>query len=186
MIVVGTGHRPKKLWNIYDLYHPFYLAVGREVRALLLKDIDNLKEGEFLTIVTGMALGYDTLLALVGLKLKKEFPHKVRIYCAIPCKGHSNRWNKEDKARYQDILNRADVVDYTTEGAYSNYQTMYKRDEFMVDLLDKEEGYVISLWNGFKSGGTYHTIEYAESKGKKIHNINPLKYTHLSNVKSKG
>lgn len=185
MIVVGTGHRPKKLWNIYDLYQPFYLEVGREIRKLLINDINNLNEGEKLTIVTGMALGYDTLLALVGIKLKREFPGKVSIYCAIPCKGHSNRWNKEDRKRYEHILSEADFVEYISVGEYANYMTMYKRDEFMVDLLDKEDGYVLSLWDGFESGGTYHTIEYAKNKKKKIHNIKPLNYAHLVDKNNK-
>lgn len=180
MIIVVTGHRPKqKLWDIYDLYHPLYLEIGREMRTYLLEAIKNLKEGEVLTLVTGMALGIDTLFALVGLKLKKEFPGKVRLFCMIPCKGHSKKWNKEDRQRYKEILSQADKEEYSSQAEYSNYMTMYKRDEDMVDLLNKEEGYVLSVWNGFKSGGTFHTVDYAEQQGRVVHNINPLKYSFL-------
>jgi Uncharacterized protein conserved in bacteria len=180
MIIVVTGHRPKgKLWDIYDLYHPLYLEIAREMRTYLLEAIKNLKEDEVLTLVTGMALGIDTLFALVGLKLKKEFPGKVRLFCMIPCKGHSKKWNKEDRKRYNEILSQADREEYSSQAEYSNYMTMYKRDEDMVDLLNKEEGYVLSVWNGFKSGGTFHTVDYAEQNEKIVHNINPLKYSYL-------
>lgn len=180
MIIVVTGHRPKqKLWDIYNLYHPLYLEIGKEMRTYLLEAINSLKEGETLTLVTGMALGIDTVFALVGLKLKKEFPEKVKILCMIPCKGHSKRWNNEDKQRYEKILKEADEIKYCSQAEYSNYRTMYKRDEDMVDLLKNERGYVLSVWNGFKSGGTYHTVEYAEQQEKTVKNINPLKYSYL-------
>lgn len=180
MIIVVTGHRPKqKLWDIYDLYHPLYLEIGREMRTYLLEAIKNLKEGEVLTLVSGMALGIDTVFALVGLKLKEEFPGKVELFCMIPCKGHSKRWNKQDKQRYEKILKEADDTHYCSQAEYSNYMTMYKRDEDMVDLLKNDHGYVLSVWNGFKSGGTFHTVDYAEQQGRVVHNINPLKYSYL-------
>lgn len=179
MIVVGTGHRPKKIWHIYNLYHPLYLEIGKEMRNFLLETIKSLKEDEILTIVTGMALGIDTLLALVGLKLKREFPGKVEIFCMIPCKGHSYKWSKADKERYKMILSQADKLEYSSNAKYTNYLTMYKRDEDMVDLLNNKEGYILSVWNEFKSGGTYHTVSYAEENNKKVRNINPLKYSYL-------
>lgn len=179
MIIVVTGHRPKKIGDIYDLYHPLYKSIGWEMRNFLLERILDLKEGEILTGVSGMALGIDTLFALIILRLKREYPGKIKLNCIIPCKGHSNRWNKDAKRRYNDILKQADEVIYTSNAKYVNYSTMYKRDEYMVDLLDKEDGYVISVWNGFKSGGTYHTISYAEERHKKIFNINPLNYKPL-------
>ena len=37
-------------------------------------------------------------------------------------------------------------------------------------MVDKSD-LVIAVWNGKESGGTWNTIQYAKSKGKKIHFI---------------
>lgn len=179
MVVVITGHRPKKLWDTYNIYHALYIQIGKEIRDRLLQSISELKEDETITLVTGMALGIDTVFALVGIKLKERFPGKIKINCIIPCKGHSDRWQKPDRDRHALILKTADLVHYSSEGSYSGFATMYKRDEDMVDLLVNDGDYLMSVWNGFKSGGTYHTISYAEDHKKATFNINPLKYAYL-------
>lgn len=106
MIIVVTGHRPKKIWDIYDLYHPLYKSIGWEMRNFLLERILDLKKDEILTGVSGMALGIDTLFALIILRLKREYPEKVKLHCIIPCKGYNNRWNKDAKKDIMIFLNK--------------------------------------------------------------------------------
>lgn len=179
MVIVITGHRPKNLWNIYDLYNPLYIEIAREMRKFILDRMRLLDEGEKIILVSGMALGIDTLFALVAIKLKKEYPLLIELHCEIPCKGQPDRWSNEDKKRYIDILSKADVKHYTSQGGYTSYLIMYKRDEMMVDKLTQPKDYLLAVWNSVEVGGTYHTISYAKKQLKQIHIIDPLKYKSL-------
>ncbi|MEC3270651.1 SLOG family protein [Bacillus thuringiensis] len=173
MIIVVTGHRPKKLNNIYDIYHPMYVSIGREMRDFILKQIILLEDGEKLRLVTGMALGIDTVFALIALKLKKMYPEKIILHCAVPCASQEDPWRKPDKDRYHRILHEADEVVFVSREKYVDEQTMYDRDEYMVDMLAVERGYLLAVWNGIPNGGTYHTIEYAQGKSASIQTIDP-------------
>lgn len=177
MIVVVTGHRPKTLNNIYDLKDQLYINIGFKIRNLLLEKLQNLKEDEKLELVTGMALGIDTVFALVGLKLKREYGDKVRIHCVLPCNGQESRWRSIDKERYCNILKKADTVKYVSNKAYADKTTMLKRDEYMVDLISKssQEGMLLSVWNEVKSGGTWYTVNYANRNNINHINIHPYK-----------
>ncbi|HHT7008389.1 TPA: SLOG family protein [Bacillus cereus] len=173
MIIVVTGHRPKKLNNIYDIYHPMYVSIGREMRDFILKQITLLEDGEKLRLVTGMALGIDTVFALVALKLKEKFPDKIILHCAIPCAGQEEQWSKIDQERYDQILSKADEIVMVSREKYKGKKTMFDRDEYMVDMLVVERGYLLAVWNGIPNGGTYHTIEYAQGKSASIQTIDP-------------
>lgn len=182
MVMVITGHRPKKLYNIYNIYHPFYIEIGKEIRNILLTKVKALTKGEKLILVTGMALGIDTMYALIALKLKKQYPGMIELWCYPPNKHVNPKWSKSDIERYNYILSQSDRTEYCSE-KYSGYTTMYKRDEAMVDILNSHTGEVISVWNGVEAGGTYHTKKYAEDKGIKVTNINPIDFFHLANKK---
>ncbi|MFJ8531503.1 SLOG family protein [Bacillus sp. NPDC094106] len=173
MIIVVTGHRPKKLGNIYDIYHPMYVSIGREMREFILNQIELLEEGEILRLVTGMALGIDTVFALVALKLKEKFPKKIILHCALPCAGQEEQWSKPDQERYDQILGKADEIVMVSKEKYKGKKTMFDRDEYMVDMLAVERGHLLAVWNGIPNGGTYHTMEYAQKKGATIHTISP-------------
>ena len=41
---------------------------------------------------------------------------------------------------------------------------MLVRNDYMVDHSDL----VLAIWNGEQSGGTWHTIQYAKTKGKQV------------------
>lgn len=88
MVIVITGHRPQKLYNIYNIYHPFYIKIGKEIRKILLNKVKILTDGDKLILVTGMALGIDTIYALITLKLKKQYPGIIELWCPPPSKAH--------------------------------------------------------------------------------------------------
>lgn len=174
MIITVTGHRPNKLGNAYDVKHPTNIAIGKEMRAFILQKagFDSKTktfsyEGE-ITLISGMALGVDTLWALVALRLKREFPGKFKLECAIPCQNHSSRWVKESKVIYDDILSKADDVTLVTDAPYNPW-LMQKRNEYMVDNAEM----VFAVWDG-TNGGTGNCVNYAKKKNKPIYVLHPF------------
>lgn len=167
MKIAITGHRPKVLgWGYDYLNKPHYTELGEDLRNIIINRIEN-NGGETIEIISGMALGVDTLFALLGLTLKEE-GYNVKLHCAIPFKGQENRWAKGERQLYNYILSKADKITYVCEEGYANWK-MQKRNEFMVDNCDL----LIAVWNGSKSG-TANCVNYAKRKGKEIIYINPL------------
>ena len=155
-----TGHRPHKLWG-YDYHIPEYYNLGKQLRSIIL-------DRNATHIISGVALGVDTIFALVGLKLKQS-GHDLQIECAVPCINQSSRWYKDSVDLYNSILKQSDKVTYVSNKPYSP-QCMQDRNKYMVDNCDL----LIAVWNG-TSGGTANCIKYAKSQHKPIVYINPNK-----------
>jgi uncharacterized phage-like protein YoqJ len=165
MIIAATGHRPNKLGNAYELTHPTNIAIGREMRAFLLQKSE--ETDEVIHTISGMALGVDTIWAKVVLKLRKEFPKRFELECAIPCANQQKRWKEADQVRFLEILKEADDVIYVSTAPYEPY-LMQKRNEYMVNKADL----LFAVWDGTK-GGTGNCVAYATKKNKPIHRIQP-------------
>lgn len=173
LILAVTGHRPSKLDNAYDLMHPTNVKIAFAMRRFILSKAGyNEETNTFATdgkilLISGMALGVDTLWALVALKLKYQFPGKFDLECAIPCANHSSRWKKSDQERHADIIKRSGIVTMVSEEPYAPY-LMQKRNEYMVDKADE----LLAVWDGTK-GGTGNCVKYAEKKGSIIYRYHP-------------
>lgn len=174
MNIAVTGHRPHKLGNAYHLMHPVNISMGKRMRDVILQlsrydeeEESYFRDNEVVTIISGMALGVDTIWAMVALKLKRQFPHKFRLECAIPCKRHESRWSKESRELYHKILAQADIVTYITNEPYTP-ACMQKRNEYMVNQAD----YIYGVWNG-TSGGTKNCLDYAKERGKLVYIEDP-------------
>ena len=170
-----TGHRPKKLNNNYNIYSEPYIGIGRKMRDFILNKMREVPKDEKITIVSGMALGIDTVWALVALKLREKYPDRIELECFVPCKDHSSNWfNKKDIERYNDILKKADrvhIADITYKEAGA--KVMQLRNIDMVDSLG-ENDWVVAVWDGGESGGTWNCVKYARSKDANIFYINPF------------
>lgn len=156
MIICGTGHRPNKLWG-YDIHTEPYRVLGREIRRqLIAKDTTE--------VISGMALGFDTVLALVTLKLREDgYPIKLR--CAVPCTNMGDKWPPDTVKEYENILKRSDVIVYVQNKPYTE-DCMQKRNIYMVDQSDL----ILAFWDGSR-GGTKNCIQYAKEVEKPILNI---------------
>lgn len=161
-----TGHRPEKL-DGYNLYSPFYIELAKQLRSIVLQ---YLSVGKRVHMITGMALGADTLWALVGLKLKQQ-GYAVTLEAAIPCAEQYSRWAKEDQDRWHDIVKKADKVTYVSNKPYSGY-LMQKCSEYMVDQCEV----LVSVWDGTKSG-TKNCIDYM----KKCNGIDGMSFVDDKN-----
>lgn len=172
-----TGHRPDKLGDAYKVNHPTNVAIGRKMREFILeqagynKDTNSFSNDDTFLLISGMALGIDTIWALVVLKLKREFPGKFLLECAIPCKGHGSNWPKESQDIYHDILKKADIVTQVSNLPYKGY-LMQKRNEYMVNKAHM----TLAIWNG-STGGTGNCVNYAKERGKPIYVIHPFELT---------
>lgn len=146
MIVAGTGHRPDKL----PLgYHPLMMDVMKRTVRLMLPTGTS-------EIVSGLALGWDTALALVALE------DGIPLTAAIPFRGQEARWRDHDQLRYRRILRRSNRVEVVSPGGYSAVK-MQTRNMWMVDYSDV----ILSLWDG-TDGGTANCLRYAEGEGARV------------------
>lgn len=153
MIVAGTGHRPKFCPCKYDHGHPW-------LRTLKLNLAKALRDLDVKTVISGMAIGWDTWLAQAALDL--EIP--VHAYVPFPEQGKT--WPTDSRKEYERILNLSDLVIYISN-SYSD-EAFLKRDRAMVDDCDQ----VFSLLNPeANSGGTFYTVKYAEKNNKPITNF---------------
>lgn len=154
MILAGTGHRPNKLNKEWNLDGPMSFEIMTEIA----DSFDELKPSK---IITGMALGYDMLLAKVALL------RKIPIIAAIPFEGQESRWSKQGQAIYFDILSNPLVTKHiVSEGGFANWK-MHRRNKWMCDNANA----ILACWNGDVEGGTAACLNYAHEKGIQVYNI---------------
>lgn len=123
-----------------------------EIEQLILKGVTVFRNGG--------AIGFDAVAALCVLALKNKYPN-IQLCMHVPHKGQAGKWSASQKGVYKSILSRADYVIYHAEKYFSG--CMHNRNRSMVDLSD----YVIAYIRQTK-GGTYFTVNYAESKNKQV------------------
>ncbi|MEE1126550.1 MAG: SLOG family protein [Acutalibacteraceae bacterium] len=111
----------------------------------------------------GGALGFDTLSALVILKLKKYYPD-IRLILVLPCLNQTQGWSKDNVELYEKISKKADKVVYTSQNYTSD--CMHKRNRHLVDNSSLCICYLTE-----NKGGTFYTVKYAREKGLAIVNI---------------
>jgi len=147
LVVATTGHRPKSLPTGYDLVPLIALA-----KPWLAARNPN-------AVISGVALGWDTAVALAALELG------IPVHAYIPFIGQADAWPAHSHAAYQQLLLRCESQKVVSPGGYEVWK-MQARNEAMVDDCDM----VLALWNGEK-GGTGNCVRYAEKQGKTVENI---------------
>ncbi len=117
----------------------------------------------YLYFGAGGALGFDTMAEQAVLSLKKEYP-QIKLILALPCKSQANSWSTEDKEIYQEIIDKADKVVYTSQEYFRG--CMQKRNRHLVDYSSVCVCYLTK-----DTGGSAYTVRYAISKGLRIENV---------------
>jgi uncharacterized phage-like protein YoqJ len=141
--VAGTGHRPHYFPGGHESLEENMKVMMREIDkhvSIIEKDV---------VIISGMALGFDTALAIYAIK------HDLPLVCAVPCKGQENSWPDRSKTIYNKILEKAQFVEYISD-KYAPW-VMQKRNVWMADRADL----LLACWNRQKKGGTYNCLKYA-------------------------
>lgn len=145
MMIIGcTGHRSFQ-HNPQDM--------KSKVHSILYKNNPDI-------IISGMALGFDQLVAEVCVE--NGFP----LLAAIPHENQDALWKKEQKEHYKYLLENCTKIHHVTHGEYSLYK-LFKRNKWIVD----NSSALLAYWNGRKKGGAFHTVNYATSKNVKIINV---------------
>lgn len=158
--VMVTGHRPQTL-NKLMRYNDFNDIPFMEYVDALNYEIDDCIRKGYDYFICGGAIGVDSDFAEIVLH-QKGYNENLKLEIAVPCDNQDLKWTYEDKAKYRDILESADVVHQV--GKQYTADCMHKRNMYMVDNSDL----VLAFWNGEEKGGTYFTIKYAQSVGKPI------------------
>ena len=153
MIIAFSGHRPQKLGG-FSLPNDTYVRVCKRTHELLLE----LKPEK---CISGMALGFDQWAAMVCIRL--DIPW----IAAIPHIGQESIWPEASQRAYHLLLQKASEVVIVSPGGYSA-EKMMARNCWMVDHCDQ----VLACFDG-SNGGTKRCVEYARSKDKVIHIIDP-------------
>lgn len=160
MKIAITGHRPNKLGNDYDLKSDLIKEIRNRIECIILPNAYH----EDLTLITGMALGIDTLFAQIAVELKIPF------IAAIPDTAQESLWNKSSKKIYYDLLSKAQEVINISGSNVFKIQHLHQRNIWIVNNCDM----LIGVWDG-SEGGTSGCIKYAVQKMKQIVYINPKK-----------
>jgi uncharacterized phage-like protein YoqJ len=142
MKIAVTGHRHQRLLGKEDL-----------VQASMSDFLDMFRLRP--TLISGLALGVDTIWAQVGLARNYD------VIAAVPFLDQPSKWSTANQIIYREIIDRCKEVKVVCEGSYSPEKYII-RDRWMVDQCDLLVGY----WDGTEGGGTYETIKYAEQVGK--------------------
>lgn len=156
-----TGHRSQKLsWGENEEDER---CVAMKVK--LRKEIVNAINQGYIYFISGMALGFDIMVAEMILEFKKEYP-QIKLIGALPCKDQYKVWKPFQIERYKMVLAKCDNV----RCLYDTYQDkcMLERNDYMLN----NSSLVIALYNG-KGGGTGYTVRNAKKKGLKTIIIEP-------------
>lgn len=168
--IMITGHRPGKLGGYTENPITTWVYTTLESKVLQLRDT----YGE-IVLVSGMALGADTMLAIMA-----EI-HNIPLIAAVPFEGQDSKWYPPAQKLYKKLTMYADSTSdrggglvIVSPGGYSPAK-MQVRNEWMVDHADK----IIAVWDG-SSGGTANCVRYALSKGRRadITRIDPSNFTY--------
>lgn len=149
----------------------------RDVLSTILERIQ-VRHEEGVVAVCGMAVGADAEFAEAALSLA------IPLVAAVPCETQSDPWPAEARCRYDRLLNQASHVvevwklpDYR---AHTIGSQMFARDRWMVDHSDT----TIAVWDGRKSGGTWHTVQETARRGRKVLVVDPISGTIRSEAPS--
>lgn len=149
MKIAGTGHRPEKLGG-YRVPNRVSDAIGALLRQYLTQERPD-------EVITGMALGFDQMLAWMALELNIPFA------AYIPCDNFESRWPEQSREQYNYLLQHASRVQLCSPNQPYHASLMQVRNVRMVEDTDK----VLALWNG-STGGTANCLRYARTVGKPI------------------
>lgn len=114
-------------------------------------------------VVTGMALGFDMLVAEVCLE--EDIPY----IAAVPCKGQTKSWPSKEKARWIGLIEKAYGHKTVSPGPFAIWK-LFERNRWIVN----KASIMLSYWNGENKGGTAATVREAKKAGRPHENLYPL------------
>lgn len=157
MKIAITGHRPNKLGNDYSLTSPLIIRIKEHLESIIDKYAKHR-----LTLISGMALGIDTLWAQLAVE------NNIPFIAAIPDLAQADRWPPKSQTVYYRLLEKAQEVVNVSKSTIYKIEHLQQRNIWMVDNCNL----LIAVWDG-TPGGTANCINYAHSVKRFIIRINP-------------
>ena len=118
--------------------------------------INSVIDRGYTTFLIGMAKGFDTKCFETLLNYKN-----IEIIACVPCKNQSDKFNKKEKEKYEELLKKATKVIILNEEYFNG--CMQIRNRFMIDNSSLLIAYMYA-----ERGGTLYTVNYAKKKNKEI------------------
>jgi len=155
-----TGKRPQSFSFKFNEAARGCVRLKEKIKSEIEKAIGD----GYRNFISGMALGVDLWAAEAVLSLKEKYPD-IELYCAIPYKGQSTMWELSYRERYMTCVHKCKK--YVVISPFYTKDCFFKRNMYMVD----NSSLVIAVCDNPPTGGTAHTLNYAEKKGKIIAKI---------------
>ena len=108
--------------------------------------------------------GFDLLAAEAARSLQCELKD-LQVIAVVPFRGQSDRWSKEEQAKYDAILRIVDDVVVLSEQYYNG--CLLRRNDYMVNRSSR----LIAYFDGNPKGGTFYTVREAKRQGLDIVNL---------------
>lgn len=158
VVIAITGHRPDKLDNDYSLKSKLIKRIKYDLN-------DIIGEYEPDKMISGMALGIDTLWAQMAVELK------IPLIAAIPFTNQPDKWPKSSQTIYYRLLDQAAEVVNVSKKVNFQPEFMQLRNQWMVDNCTL----LIGVFDG-TPGGTANCVTYARSIKRKRIILDPNDY----------
>lgn len=131
-----------------------------------LKTLESLSEID--TVLTGMAIGYDQLVAEICLAAN------IKYIAVVPFEGQEKKWPIKTQKRYHELLKKAHEIKIVSSGKYEAWK-MHARNKWIVNNSET----ILAYFDGkyAKNSGTSACVQYAEKQNKQIINIYDLSST---------
>ena len=160
---VFNGYRPSKMPWGYDESD----ARCAEFRFRLREALEYLIGQGYTDFLSGGALGFDLMAARIVLSLREKYPW-VRLVMVIPFDGQADKWSREQRGRWLEIIEASDRVIHLSHSYDKG--VFFRRNHYMVDHADL----LLAAYDG-QPGGTASTIAYAKRHGVRVKYIPPVK-----------
>jgi uncharacterized phage-like protein YoqJ len=155
MICCVTGHRSKgfpfeRSGSLYSIY-----------LSRLQQTVSDLIDSGYSHFITGVAEGADIDFARTIIDFRLQNP-SILLEAAMPYPILPSKRKTVLSEERDVIISACDMIHIVAP--YYHRGCMQKRNQYMVDRADA----VLAIWNGTESGGTWNTIRYALSVGRKL------------------
>ena len=158
-----TGYRPSKMPWGYDETD----ARCVEFRFRLREALEYLIGQGYTDFLSGGALGFDQMAAEIVLSLREKYPW-VRLVMVIPFDGQADKWSREQRGRWLEIIEASDRVIHISHEYDKG--VFFKRNHYLVENADL----LLAAFDG-QPGGTAGTVAYAKRHGVRVVRIAPVK-----------
>jgi len=167
LVVCATGHRqilgsyPKITTQNYLDEQQWDSGSCKAYKILDSYMTASLRTNNIKLLISGMALGWDTLFAVWAIRNKMPF------IASVPFEGQENRWPDSSKNLYWFLLPQAIAIHTLGDSSTVDYRVlMQKRNEWMVD-----HSQAIYAWFDGSPGGTSNCVKYAQKNGRFVDNL---------------